>query len=57
MTALDKASALYKRYVGELDTQETRIENLRQEAVRLRGQAETADHDLRAYVDSLPTVE
>lgn len=57
MTALDKASALYKRYVGELDAQETRIENLRQEAVRLRSQAETADRDLRAYLDSLPVVE
>jgi hypothetical protein len=52
MGALDKASALYKRYVGELDAQETRIEALRQEAIRLSGQAEAADRDLRAFIDA-----
>ena len=57
MMALDKASALYKRYVGELDSQETKIENLRQEATRLRGQAETAERELRAYVDGLGAIE
>jgi hypothetical protein len=57
MAALDKASALYKRYVNELDSQETKIENLRQEVLRLRGQAETAERELRAYVDNLGTIE
>ena len=57
MAALDKASALYRRYVGELDTQETRLEHLRQEATRLRAQADAADTDLRAYIDSLAPLE
>ena len=57
MNALDKSSALHKRYVAELDAQETRIEGLRQEATRLRSQAETADRELRAYVDSVPAIE
>ncbi len=57
MVALDKASALYKRYVGELDRQETRIQNLRQEAGRLRKEAAEADRDLRAYVDNLSISE
>src|SRR5690606_8927948 len=47
MTALDKASALYKRYVAELDAQETRIQALRAEANRLRGQSAAAERDLR----------
>ena len=53
MAALDKNSALYKRYVAQLDQQETRIQNLRNEAARLRAQAAEADRDLRAYVDKL----
>ena len=57
MTALDKASALYKRYVASLDAQESRIENLRQEATRLRAQAEAADRELRAYLDTLTIAE
>ncbi len=57
MNSLDKASALYKRYVSELDSQETRIESLRQEAARLRSQAEAADRDLRAYIDTLGPLE
>lgn len=57
MTALDKSSALYKRYVTELDAQETRIENLRAEAVRLRSQAETADRELRTYIDGISLSE
>jgi len=56
MMALDKDSALYKRYVGELDAQETKIDLLRQEAVRLRAQAETAAHEFSAYLDTL-TIE
>ena len=57
MAALDKTSALYKRYVGELDAQETRLERLRQEATRLRAQAEAADTDLRTYVDGLAPLD
>ncbi len=57
MTALDKGSALYKRYVASLDAQETKIESLRQDAIRLRSQAEAADKELRGYVDKLEPVE
>ena len=42
MAALDRASALYKRYVTQLDTQETRIQSLRTEAARLRSAAARA---------------
>lgn len=51
MAALDRNSALYKRYVGELDRQETRIQALRAEAQRLRNAAGEADRALRAYLD------
>ena len=53
MAALDKASALYKRYVTELDRQETRLQTLRQEATALRKQSIDADRELRAYLDGL----
>lgn len=53
MAALDKASALYKRYVTQLDTQETRIQALRTQSNRLRGAVQEADRELRAYVDTL----
>lgn len=53
MTALDRTSALYKRYVAELDAQETRIQTLRTDAQRLRTQAADAQRDLRAYLDTL----
>jgi len=53
MEALDKDSALYKRYVAELDMQETKIDTLRQEAARLRAQAETALREFGAYLDTL----
>ena len=53
MTALDKNSALYKRYVAQLDQQETRLQNLRSDAARLRGRAAEADRALRAFVDGL----
>jgi hypothetical protein len=53
MTSLDRASALYKRYVTELDAQETRIQNLRKEAASLRKQAADAERDLRAYLDTI----
>ncbi len=53
MAALDKNSALYKRYVAQLDSQETRIQGLRNDVARLRAQAAGADRDLRAFVDKL----
>jgi hypothetical protein len=53
MQALDHSSALYKRYVSELDTQETKIESLRQEAIQLRAEAGTAQQELRAFVDGI----
>lgn len=53
MNALDKASTLYKRYVTELDQQETRIQSLRAEGVRLRAQAATAESELRTFLDTL----
>jgi hypothetical protein len=53
MATLDKQSALYKRYVTQLDEQETRIQNLRKEANRLRNEAVAAEKDLRTYLDSL----
>ncbi len=57
MAALDKDSALYKRYVATLDTQETKLENLRQEAARLKAQADEANRALRVYIDGLGTIE
>ncbi|MCW3095894.1 MAG: hypothetical protein JWL77_1512 [Chthonomonadaceae bacterium] len=56
MMALDKDSALYKRYVAELDMQETKIDTLRQEAAHLRAQADNAAREFSAYLDTL-TIE
>ena len=53
MAALDKGSSLYKRYVDELIMQENRVQNLRQEAERLRGAAATAQNELRSFIDTL----
>ena len=53
MDALDKASPLYRRYVTELDAQETRIQNLRQEVTNLRKQAAEAERDLRNFLDEV----
>jgi len=53
MEALDKDSALYKRYVSELDMQETKIDTLRQEAARLRAQADSALREFSTYLDTL----
>ena len=57
MAALDKDSALYKRYVATLDAQETKLENLRQEATRLKAQADEAYRALRVYIDGLGAIE
>jgi hypothetical protein len=53
MGALDRASALYKRYVAELDQQESHIAALRAEAAKLQKQKEAAERELRAYVDGI----
>ena len=53
MMALDKDTALYKRYVSELDMQESKIAMLRQEAAQLRTQADTAAREFNLYLDTL----
>lgn len=53
MGAVDKDSALYRRYLDELDRQETRIQELRAEADRLRREAERLRAELKAYLDTL----
>ena len=53
MAALDRTSSLYKRYVGELETQETQIANLRAAAQRQRAAAATATKALRGSLDGL----
>ncbi len=53
MAALDRTSSLYKRYVGELETQETQIANLRADAQRQRAAADAATKALRDTLDKL----
>lgn len=53
MAALDRASLLYKRYVAELDAQETQIAALRADAQRLRAEADAARTALRETLDTL----
>jgi hypothetical protein len=53
MMALDKDAPLYKRYVAELDAQETQLAMLRQEAARLGTEAEAAAREFTAYLDTL----
>ncbi len=53
MAALDRTSPLYKRYVGELDTQETQIAALHADAERSRAAADTARAALRNTLDNL----
>jgi hypothetical protein len=53
MEALDRTSALYKRYVTTLDQQENRIQNARSDANRLRSASAAAERDLRGYLDKL----
>lgn len=53
MSPLDRASALYKRYVQQLDEQETKIQNLRQEATRLRKAVADAEQELRTYINTI----
>jgi hypothetical protein len=53
MSSLDRDSALYRRYVGELDQQETRLAELRAQVDSLRAQSKAADDALNAYADCL----
>ena len=53
MAALDKSSALYKRYASELDAQETRIQQARADADALNAKASAAEQSLRDYLDTL----
>lgn len=56
MMQLDRNSPLYQQYVKKLTEQETRIEKLREEIVRLREAETAAQKELQAFVDGL-TVE
>ena len=53
MAALDRTSSLYRRYVSEMETQETQINNLRTDAQRQRSAAEVARKALRNTLDNL----
>ena len=53
MGALDKGSALYRRYTDELDRQETRLAELRGEITDLRNEADRLLRDLRGFLDGL----
>jgi hypothetical protein len=53
MTALEKDSALYRRYVDELDRQETRLSQVRPEIDGLRAESQAETLRLNEYVDNL----
>ena len=53
MKALDHGSSLYKRYVGELDAQETRLQSLQDQITQLQAGREQAQTDLSTYVSKL----
>lgn len=53
MAALDRTSPLYRRYMAELDIQETQIGTLRGKAQRLRAQSDAARTALRGALDTL----
>ena len=53
MGALDHASALYRRYVSELDAQETALAALRLQEKNLDRQAAAAENALRGYEDAI----
>lgn len=53
MQSLDKVSALYQRYVKQLDEQETKIQALQTETTRLRTESLSAEQALRQYLDNL----
>lgn len=53
MQALDHKSDLYRRYVGELDKQETQIAQIQTQRQALAAQLAQAESDLGAYVEQL----
>jgi hypothetical protein len=53
MADLDHNSALYKRYVDQLDAQETKIQALRADATRLHAEATSANQDFKTYLNSV----
>ena len=53
MNALDRTSSLYKRYVGELEAQETEIASLHAVAQRKRTAAAAALAALRNSLNTL----
>jgi hypothetical protein len=53
MAQLDRNSPLYQQYVKKLTDQETRIEKIREEVVRLRDAEGAAQKELREFVDTI----
>jgi small nuclear ribonucleoprotein (snRNP)-like protein len=53
MNALDANSALYKRYVSELDTQETQLNSLQAQKDQTQTQLDRANNDLKDYLANL----
>lgn len=57
MTAVDRESALYRRYMDQLDKQETRIQELLAESEERWGAVQTAMDDIESYIGSLNLAE
>ncbi len=53
MGALDKDTPLYRRYVEDLDRQETRLQELHAKVDALRTKTQTAQHELETFLDTL----
>ena len=53
LATLDKESPLYRRYLDELNGQENRLLELREEGNRLRKNARDAQAELKAFLDTL----
>ncbi|HEX8552224.1 MAG TPA: hypothetical protein VF681_11800 [Abditibacteriaceae bacterium] len=53
MARLSEGSALYKKYVAKLTTQEERVDAVREEIVRLRGAEAETQKALRNYLENL----
>ncbi len=53
IATLDKESPLYRRYLDELNGQENRLLELREESNRLRKSAQDAGNELKAFLDTL----
>jgi len=53
MKALSQDSALYKRYVGELDAQETQLETINSQLSDLNDQLASEQADLSSYISHL----